>query len=41
MQFTFKTHLLGGRGIGFDTVIEVVWFFWTGPTLNLEVGHRP
>ena len=20
---------------------EVVWFFWTGPIVNLEAGHRP
>jgi hypothetical protein len=19
----------------------VVWFFWTGPIVNLEAGHRP
>jgi putative transposase len=21
--------------------VEVVWFFWTGPIVNLEAGHRP
>ena len=20
---------------------ELVWFFWTGPIVNLEAGHRP
>ena len=24
-----------------QVVAEVVWFFWTGPIVNLEAGHRP
>ena len=26
---------------GDAVMAEVVWFFWTGPIVNLEAGHRP
>jgi hypothetical protein len=31
----------GAPGYGAPGVPEVVWFFWTGPIVNLEAGHHP
>ena len=35
------TLYFAARGQFPQVLNEVVWFFWTGPIVNLDAGHRP
>jgi MFS-type transporter involved in bile tolerance (Atg22 family) len=40
-SFGLRLTLWAGLILQIVALFEVVWFFWTGPIVNLEAGHRP